>query len=223
MDSSDRNAFRETRLALEPSSPSSVVNINIPSPYQWPRSKSVPKIPNNSALDETSFRRSHLATASAIFYRTSTHAPRSFLWRVLEAGAVLSIRAIDVHRDSKDVPDASLVLNFRFDAPLLPSCVALADSPDHDVLYVFALDQTLRLSCLALRPDLFRKRSGINAGLGDAYKFYQPAEITSQHPHRLYAASPDLLVVALHDGSLVKLERSRPGGDGPYRHRRGLT
>jgi nuclear pore complex protein Nup160 len=250
MDAAAQPIYRETRFGVEPSSAWQVINVSVPSPGRSHRTKqqqaaaaAAHSVSGGAiAQDEATFRRRNLATASAVYYRSggssSKHSgPRSFLWRVLDDGAVLSIRAADVHRgrrghgggsgdssnsDSNGLhlaaaaappdDDAPHVLNLHFDSPVFPSCVALADSPDHDALHVFALDQALRLHAFALRIDYFRKRASVEGGLpAEAHKVHHPAEFSSHLPHRLYAVSPDLLMVALQDGSLVKLERTRPG------------
>ncbi|OLN95844.1 Nucleoporin NUP120 [Colletotrichum chlorophyti] len=210
MDSADTQyLYRETRLNLEPSSSSSVVNIRVPS-LTSNGTSATHKLTNgdNVSEDEVAFRLKNLAPASSVYHRKWHDAPRSFLWRLLEDGLVLSLRVVDTCRQEKTA-DAPLLLNFRFSVPLQPSCVAFADPREHDALSMFVLDESNFLYSFTLRPDFFRKRSAIEAGPGDACKVYQPKVFGFKHPHRMVAANPDQVVVSLHDGGLVRLDRNK--------------
>lgn len=199
--------FKETRLNLEPASTASVVNIKVPSP----KGKSYRRQQNGdktAAEDENTFRLKQLATSSSLYHRKWHTSPRSFLWRLTEDGTVLSVRAIDVAKQEKG-PDAPLILNFRFSDAIQPSCIAFADPREHDALVMFVLDDSNCLYSFTLRPDYFRKRSAIEAGPGEACKVYQPSVFSFKHPHRMIAATADRIVVSLHDGGLVRLDRNR--------------
>ncbi|GJC99735.1 DNA repair protein rad51 [Colletotrichum higginsianum] len=211
MDSADTQyLYRETRLNLEPASASSIVNIRVPSLTSNGRGATckLTNGDNNVSEDEVAFRLKSLAPASSIYHRKWHDAPRSFLWRLLEDGLVLSLRVVDTCRQEK-VVDAPLVLNFRFTVPIQPSCVAFADPREHDALSMFVLDESNFLYSFTLRPDFFRKRSAIEAGPGDACKVYQPKVFGFKHPHRMVAASTDQVVISLHDGGLVRLDRNK--------------
>jgi nuclear pore complex protein Nup160 len=174
MDSSDAPyVLKETRLNLEPPASAFVVNIKVPSTSASNRyqRQSVQKPADE---DETAFRLKNLATASSIYRRQWHDTPRSFLWRVLDDGSVLSIRVVDVSR-TKDAPESSLILNFRFPAPIQPGCVALADPQEHDALGVYVLDQVNQLYSFMLRPEFFRKKSSMDAVLTDFAKIYSPS------------------------------------------------
>ncbi|ROT36973.1 hypothetical protein SODALDRAFT_314701 [Sodiomyces alkalinus F11] len=201
--------FKETRINLETASSALVVNIRVPSPTDGrTTSRKVQTSEKTANEEEGTFRLKNLARASSVFHRKWHDAPRSFLWRVLEDDSVLSIRAIDVCRQEKD-HDAPLVLNFRFASPIQPSCVAFADPREHDALSIFVLDQSNYLYSFTLRPDYFRKRTAIEANPGEACKVYLPSVFTFKHPHRMVAATSDRVVIALHDGGLVRLDRNR--------------
>lgn len=200
--------YKETRLNLEPPSASSVVSVRVPaSTAGYGRRRQA----NNGGIeDETTFRSRNLASAASIFHRQWHDAPRSFLWRVLDDGTTLSVRAVDLSRKDKAGADAPLVLNFHFETPLLPGCVALADPRAHDALCIFVLDQTHVLWTFTLRPDLFRKRSAVDAGLSDLAKRYAPTGLSFKHPHRMVAVSADTLLVTVNDGGMMRLDKTTP-------------
>ncbi|KAH6688151.1 hypothetical protein VD0002_g3950 [Verticillium dahliae] len=198
--------YKEIRLNLEPSSSTSVVNIKVPPPSGT--SRKLPNTDKSGTDDENIFRSKNLASASSIFHRKYHATPSSFLWRVLEDGTVLSIRATDVAKNEKDA-DAPLILNFRFAAAIQPSCIAFADPREHDALCMFVLDDANVLYSFTLRPDYFRKRSAIEAGPAEACRVYVPSVFSFKHPHRMIAATADQVVVALHDGGLVRLDRNK--------------
>lgn len=168
---------------------------------------------NNTFTEEERFYRAkNLASESGIYHRRHHDAPRSFLWRVLEGGHVLSIRAIDVAKHQPDsptsTPDAPLTLYLHFPKPVRPGCIALADPQQHDALAVFVLDESFYLHHLQLRPDVFRKRAFANeADLGEAWKPYLSATFNFKQPRRLVAVSANEFVVALHDGGLINFRR----------------
>ncbi|KAI9172114.1 Nucleoporin NUP120 [Paramyrothecium foliicola] len=203
--------FKETRLNFEPPASASIVTIRVPSSATGARGHRKPAI-ESSIEDETTFKRKNLATSSSIYHRQWHDTPRSFVWRVLEDDTVLSIRAADVCKKDKSV-DAPLVLNFHFASPIQPGCVALSDPEEHDALCVFVLDQTYHLYTFMLRPDLFRKRSAIDANLSDLAKVQAPAGLGFKHPHRMMALSSESLLITVNDGGMIRLDK--PAGDDP--------
>ena len=219
MDSrSTQYLYQETRVNLEPSSTAAVVNIKVPSPTTGRSAQR--RLRNGEDAtneDENTFRLRNLATASSVFHRQWHDTPRSFLWRLLEDRTVLSIRSIDVAKQEKGA-DAPLILNFRFAVPIQPACISFSDPREHDALCMFVLDDADCLYSFTLRPDYFRKRSAIEAGPGEACKVYQPSVFSFKRPHRMVAASSARVVVALHDGGLVRLDRNR-ANDGELRWR----
>lgn len=208
MDSSETPyLFKETRVNLEPPSSSLVVNVRVPgSDSRNQRNKQTTDL---TVEDVPSFRSKYLASASSVFHRKWHDSPRSFLWRVLEDGTVLSIRVVDVYKKDK-ASDSPLVLNFRFETPIHPNCVAFADPKEHDALCVFLVDQSYHLWTFTLRPDLFRKRSAVDAGLSDLAKRHVPKGLSFKHPHRLVAVSTDILLVTVNDGGMMRFDRTAP-------------
>ncbi|OTB01543.1 hypothetical protein M426DRAFT_323430 [Hypoxylon sp. CI-4A] len=196
-------SFKETRLNLEPSSSSYIVDVELPTTSSQGRnirkSKSVISNAKNNALR---------ASASAVYYRKHHSYPRGFLWRVLDDDTVLSIRTLDISKPKK-APDANLILNFHFPHRIIPTCVAFCDPPDHDALSIFVLDTSNQLYSLFLRPESFRKRSFVETGLGDACRIFQPNAFRNfKRPYRLLAISNDRLVATLSDGGHIRLDRN---------------
>ncbi|CAK7564017.1 MAG: hypothetical protein SEPTF4163_001900 [Sporothrix epigloea] len=164
--------------------------------------------------EERIFRAKNLASESGIYHRRHHDTPRSFLWRILEGGHVLSICAVDVTKHQNDgsanrnpplsPPDAPLTLYLHFSKPVRPGCIALVDPPNHDVLAVFVLDESFYLHHLQLRPEVFRKRAlNDETDLGEAWQPHLSATFNFKHPRRLVAVSASELVIALHDGGLI--------------------
>jgi nuclear pore complex protein Nup160 len=209
-------AYKETRLDLDPATQGSTITIRLPShststhPSRTAQKRShSAEIP--IAEDENAFRQKHLATAASVYHRIHPKSsPRSFLWRILEDGKVLSVRAVDVSRPSNSA-DANLTLRLTFPSAIKPGCIALSDSTEHDVLSAFVILETKELYT---RPEYFRKASSTEDNVGDWCKSYMPAAFSSfKVPHRLVALTADVLLASIQDGSLVRLERNS-GGDG---------
>ncbi|KAK6865793.1 hypothetical protein PG995_002321 [Apiospora arundinis] len=196
---------KETKLNLEAPSSSYLVDVKLPSVNSQPRRGTNRA---NTTEDEKLFRIQNCATASSIYHRKHHAGPKSFLWRVLDDNTVLNVRAVDVGRTKKG-PDANVVLNLRFPHPIRPSCVAFADPKEHDALTIFVVDRTNHLYTITLRPDHFRKPSASESGLAESCKIYTSSGFSFKHPHRLTAVSSDVLVVSVHDGGNIRLDRNK--------------
>ncbi|KAH6646460.1 nucleoporin Nup120/160-domain-containing protein [Truncatella angustata] len=192
---------KETRLNLEPSSPALVVDLKLGTQNARPAKRA-----KSSDEDGGLFRTRNCATSSSVYHRRHHAEPRSFLWRILDANTLLSIRCIDVCK-TKKAPDANLVLNLRFSSSIRPSCVALSDPRDHDALSVFVVDQSNQLHTITLKPEHFRKRS--TAEISDACRTQPIQALGFKVAHRLVAADDNLLVVTTHDGGIVRLDRNK--------------
>lgn len=207
---------KETRINFESAIPGSTVAIRLPThgTPSW-SARAAQKRPLHAdvppAEDESTFKQRYLASAASIYHREHHQSPRSFLWRVLEDGRVLSIQVVDLCKQDKAV-DAYLTLRLNFPSPIRQSCIALSDSREHDVLSVFALTESNHLYILTLRPEFFRKRASTEDNVGDWCKIYLSSAFSFKHPHRLVALGSENLLVSLHDGGLLKLDRV-PGGD----------
>jgi nuclear pore complex protein Nup160 len=207
---------KEARLNLESAVPGSNVAIRLPAhgTTSW-SSRAAQKRPLPTdippAEDESAFKQRHLASAASIFYRQHHQSPRGFLWRVLEDGKVLSIQAADLCKQDK-APDTHLTLRLVFPSPIRPLCIAFADDKQHDVLSVFVLTESNHLYTLTLRPEFFRRRSSTEDNVGDWCKIYASSAFSFKHPHRLVALNSEQLLISLHDGGLLRLDRV-PGED----------
>ncbi|PVH87374.1 hypothetical protein DL98DRAFT_649633 [Cadophora sp. DSE1049] len=210
-------AYKETRLDLDSTTQGSTVAIRLPahgaSTYS---SRSAQKRPHIAEIpiaeDENAFRARHLASAASIYHRTHHQSPRSFLWRILEDGKVLSIQSVDISKPST-VADANITLRLTLPSAIKPGCIALADSKEHDILSVFILTESKQLYTLTLRPDHFRRAASTEDNVGDWCKTYSSAAFSLKAPHRLVALSADELLISTVDGALLRLEKNS-GGDG---------
>ena len=203
--------YKETRLNLDPTSPSSPVEIRVPPSSSHGRSgsqRSNGLRTTSAEADERDWRAKNLATASSVYRRKHHGSPRNFLWRLLEGDTVLSIRAADVSKRQQD-PDANLIIHLRFSSPLRTSCIGLADPPEHDALTVFAIDYANNLYSIFLRADSFKKRSAVESGFGESCKPYSPPGFGFKHPHRLVPISSDQVIVTMHDGGILRFDRNR--------------
>lgn len=209
--------FKETRLNLEPPSQSSFVTIRVPS-GSGSRGRSKPA---HDVEDETTFRLKNLATAASIYRRKWHDSPRSFLWRVLEDGTLLSIRAVDVGKKDK-AADASLIINFHFTVPIQQGCVVFSDPEEHDALCVHVLDQSCYLYTFTLRPDLFKRKGAVDAGLPEICKVQAPAGLSFKYPHRMVAISANTLIVTVNDGGMIRFDKQK-GDDGKLERLEGKT
>jgi nuclear pore complex protein Nup160 len=210
-------AYKETRLNLDPATQGSTIAINLPphgastwTSKQARKRSSTAEIP--VAEDEGQFRQRYLATAASIYHRKHHRSPRSFLWRVLEDGKVLSIRPVDLSRQT-NAADPNLTLHLRFKDAIKPGCVTFSDSPEHDVLSAFVLTESKHLYTLSLRPDFFRKASSTEDNVGNWCKSYISPGVNYSAAHRMVALSADELLFSRNDGSILNLTRIS-GGDG---------
>lgn len=208
MDSGDAQyLYKETRLNLEPPGPGSVITIRVPSVSGGDNLWKTKTADDASAEDETNFRRKNLSSASNIYNRQWHDTPRGFLWRVLDDGTLLSLRSTDICQNGQ-ADDALLIINFQFTVPIQPNCVALSDPKEHDVLCVFVLDSTGNLYTFTLRPEQFRRRNAVDAGLAELAKVQAPAGLGFKHPHRMVAVSANTLLLTVNDGGMIRLDRN---------------
>ncbi|KAG0649739.1 Nuclear pore, partial [Hyphodiscus hymeniophilus] len=209
------NAYKETRLNLDRVQGATIA-IRLPQhgTPTWPPKGQKQSVFSETLIaeDESAFRQRNLATSASIYHRTHHKSPKSFLWRILEDGKVLSIRVVDILKQT-GVADFNLTLRLYFTDPIKPGCIALSDSKEHDVLSVFVLTEKNHLFTLSLRPEHFRKPSSTEENMGDWCKSYLSGQFAFKKPFRLVTLSADQLLVSYQDGELTRLAR-RSGGDG---------
>lgn len=210
--------YRETRLDLDSATLSTTVSIRLPtdvSPnFSGTKHQTSIITSNSSAEDEISFRRKYLATASSVYHSQHFNPSKRYLWRVLENGKVFSIRAVDISTQG-NARDSYLNLRFSFPHPILPSCIALSDCQERDILSIFLLTASKHVWTLSLRPEFFREISSMDENLMDWCNVHSPKSLGIKIPHRLVALSADELLISFHDGALVRLERTLCA-DGKY-------
>lgn len=217
--------FKETRLNLEADSPSSVVTLHVGGQGRSLQSSRRPTRPqqpwqDQGAESETSFAREHLASSAAVYFGRKHTYPRSLLWRVLSGRKVLSLRFLDIIYSPGEGSDAFKELRIVFPDAIRPAGVSAADSDDHDSLEIFVVTVSGDLYTIPLKLGLFQRPSPSSSTAivkSDAnrawYQTYLSPSFTFRFPHRLAARTPHELVVALHDGGVLRLTRS-PGSDG---------
>ncbi|KFY70900.1 hypothetical protein V499_08864 [Pseudogymnoascus sp. VKM F-103] len=207
--------FKETRINLDSPLSNSTVILRLPVPGASTRLARTQKRPLATEIalteDENAFKSKHLASASSIYHRLHHTSPRSFHWRVLEDGKALSITAVDVCK-RENGPENPLTLRLYFSSPIRPGCIAFADHEEHDTLSVLALTESNHLYTLTLRPDSFRRRASTENNVDDWCKIYLSTAFSFKHPHRLVARNPGEVLISLHDGGLLRLNRL-PGED----------
>ncbi|KAL2832135.1 nucleoporin Nup120/160-domain-containing protein [Aspergillus cavernicola] len=210
--------YKDTQVDLRPYSPSTVVNIPIPtqtSPQNRARFaiSSLTGLDEITAKDEEEFANRYLATQGSVYFRKRNVYPRAFLWRVVNENKVLEIQCVDLTKGGFETHEYNVTLRLNFQEEILPSGVALADLEEHDVLNVFVITASKELHTLALRPEFFRRAASIDENISDWCKSCLPAPLTFTHPHRLHASSTLELFISLDNGALLRLTR-RAADDG---------
>ena len=210
------NAYKETRLNLDPTTQGSTIAIRLPQhgtttlPSKGQKRSEFDV--TSVAEDEGAFRLKNLATDASIYHRTHHKTLKSFLWRILEDGKVLSIQTVDISKQT-GAADSNLTLRLYFADPIKPSCIAFSDSKEHDVLSAFVLTEKNHLYTLSLRPDHFRKPSSTEDNVGDWCKSYLSGQFGIRKPFRMVALCADELLVSYNEAELTRLTRNS-GGDG---------
>ncbi|KAL4812401.1 nucleoporin Nup120/160-domain-containing protein [Aspergillus spinulosporus] len=210
--------YKDTQVDLRPYSPSTIVNIPIPTQTgSQNRARltisSLTDFVESTAKDEDEFARRYIATQGSVYFRKRNVYPRAFLWRVVNESKVLEIQCVDLTKGGIENHEYNITLRLDFQERILPSGVALADLEDHDVLNLFVITASKELHTLALRPEFFRKQASIDQNISDWCKSYIPAPLAFSYPHRLYASSPLELFISLDSGALLRLTR-RAADDG---------
>lgn len=210
--------YKETKVDLRPVSPSTVVNIQIPTQDGAQRRARFSITPFDAqeepiSKDEEEFAKRYLATQGSIYFRQRKAYPRAFVWRVVDDNRVLEIQSADLTRSAHEHHEANVTLRLDFQEAIIPSGVALADPEDHEVVNVFVLTVSKQLHTLTLRPEFFRRTSSIDENVSDWCKTSIPAPLAFSYPHRLHASSPYELFISLDSGALLRLTR-RAGDDG---------
>jgi nuclear pore complex protein Nup160 len=206
-------SHKETRLNLESPVPGSTVSIRLPtfgaSSLTSRTGQKRPLPTDTPAEDENGFKLKHLASEGSIYHRRHNRSPRSFLWRILEEGKVLSIQVVDLCKQDKKDPDAYLTLRLILPSAIRPTCVAFSDSKDHDYLSAFVLTESNHLYAFTLRPEYFRRLGTAEDSVGDWCKIYLSSAFSFKHPHRLVALGYVILTVIFCSSVFFSLDNSQ--------------
>ncbi|KAF2173233.1 hypothetical protein M409DRAFT_62802 [Zasmidium cellare ATCC 36951] len=212
--------YQETRIPATPV-PGSILHINAAgnsavTVFGAGRKRPFDEI---SGLDEESYANKYLATEGSIFFRPKTKAPRSFLWRVLNDRQVLEVQCVDLVLDQKHAKAESwLTFHIDLPAPIIPGGVALADAEEKDALDIFVLTASNELYTITLRRELLvRNTVPLDFDSSTCVKRMAPGQLSYKRPYRLFAVSNNELVITLHDGSMVRLERQKDDIGGQWR------
>ncbi|KAF1984672.1 hypothetical protein K402DRAFT_395364 [Aulographum hederae CBS 113979] len=209
--------FTETRLNLDQALPDSNVNISLPRsatfPPQSPSSRQLVLRDGNSPKDEEVFARQHLAVEASIFFRRIHSNPSSILWRLLDDRKVLELQAVDLSKDKHSKNEACLTLALRFTEPIRPFGIAFAEPEDRDALHVFAMTTAGELYTINVNKDFFVQSSRSDRDAREFCKSYTPSSFSFRFPYRIVAISALELLVSMHNGSILRLDRGT-GEDG---------
>jgi hypothetical protein len=164
-----------------------------------------------SELDEESYARKHLASEASVFFRRKSRFPRSFLWRVLDGRRLLEVQCVDlVQQRSDSQKEGSLTFHIELPADIVRGGVAFADPEETDALEVFVLTTSNELFTITLRRDLLARDTPPNDfDPATVVKKYAPSSFGFRYPYRMIAVSSLEIIVSLHDGSLLRLERQK--------------
>lgn len=208
--------YKELRVDLDPSLSDTLVHIQLPSTSAFNRStqpqhRIITTLPPHRS--EKEYKSRYVASSSGVFFRRLYQYPRSILWRCLEDNNVLELRSIDLSLSKKKPREATVIVRIGLPSPIRSGGIALADAVDHDVFNAFVLTQSNELFTFAIRPDLFFRPPASVEAFERYYQVHKPSSFVMSAPHRLFACNPLLLLVALADGRLMRLER-KLGEDG---------
>ncbi|KAM0702986.1 hypothetical protein Q7P35_010418 [Cladosporium inversicolor] len=205
--------YQEVQLSTLPASPASILKINTTGNnsqavtlFGAGRKRSHDEI---SELDGESYARKHLASEASVYFRRKSKYPRSFLWRVLDDRRLLEVQCVDlVHERDELQREGSLTFHIELPAEIVRGGVAFADPEETDALEVFVLTTGNDLYTITLKADLLARDSPPSEfDPSTAVKKYSPSSFGFRYPYRMIAVNSLEILVSLHDGSLLRLER----------------
>lgn len=186
-------------MNLDPASSDSIITINLSPKHSTSKSF--------DSQDEIGFAARNLPTEASVYFTPKSSHSRSFLWRLLDSRRVLELQSVDLTQDRDYKSDPSLILRLVLPHPIREDCVSLAAADDHDILNVFAITTNNDLYTFDLRNDYFAKVGAAEDNVADWCSTFLPSSFSFRYPHRTFAASARELLVSLHDGGLLRLER----------------
>lgn len=201
--------FTEARLNIEATSHESVLHIHAGKTAVSNELRSQPQKSSIGYQDEHDFAKHHLASESSIFFRQSRRSPRNILWRVLDERRAVHIESVDLLQDSRNRTDSLLSFVVTFADPIRLGGLAFVDGQDRDAVHCFALTTSNQLISVTLRKELLNARIPLSADF-DASGCIDQFGLSSfsfRHPYKLFALTPTDLLISLHDGGLLRLEK----------------
>lgn len=207
--------YQRAPLSPLPASPASILSINTTGNHSQAltifgagRKRGYNEI---SELDEESYARKHLASEASVYFRRKSRFPRSFLWRVLDDRRLLEVQCVDlVQQRSDSQKEGSLTFHIELPADIVRGGVAFADPEETDALEVFVLTTSNELFTITLKRDLLaRDTPPTDFDPASVVKKYAPSSFGFRYPYRMIAVSSLEIIVSLHDGSLLLLERQK--------------
>ena len=203
--------YQETRISLGPSSSSEILHIQTTPSKQPPTLAAGRKRPFDeiSGLDEETYARKHLATEGSVFHRRKGRAPRSFVWRVLDDRKALEIQCVDLVRGGKDAKNnRQLTYRIEVESGIVRNGVAFADPDEADALEVFVVGADGQLYTFTLKRDLLTRETTPNEfDATTCFKIFASSALSFRHLYRLVAVSSLELLISLHDGGFIRLQR----------------
>ncbi|KAI9656909.1 MAG: hypothetical protein M1821_003548 [Bathelium mastoideum] len=210
--------YREARLNLDPTSPTSTIRFTLPDLSSFPRlgSRAVQKriadtLDEDLDQDEEGFAQKHLANEASIFFRRENSAPRCISWRLLEGRNVLELRVVDLTQKKGQEQNSKFTLSFQFPAAIRPFGITFADFEEQEAFNIFALTTEKELYTLTIHKNFFISQSVTDGKLGDWCQIYTHPAFGYRLPYRIFAVNTNELLVSLQDGGILRLERVSKG------------
>ena len=200
----------ETCLSPTPASSSEILSISAnpqsSSGFAFGRKRAFDEV---SGIDEESYASKQFAQEGTVFFRSKSRTPRSFLWRVVEDRKVVEVQCVDLVR-STGTEGNSRQLCFRLDLGrgIVRKCVALADPEEADALDIFVLTTGGELVTFTLKKDLLgRETAPSDVDPTRCFRVYSSPSLQFRHAYRMVAVSSLEILISLHDGGLMRLQR----------------
>lgn len=210
-------SLTETRLDLDVIDPApSVALIKLPSNSTFARqSRAVVKniTITSPSKDEAEFQRRNAATTSSVFFRNvaddeeEEQYARSIAWRVLEAGTVLELLAVDLTQPDAQPITTSQTLRYNFPSPLRTGGVAIAQLSDEKGICVFAMTKNNDLYTINIHAAMFSRPTPSTEHIQNSFKVFRPSALSISAFYKLFAESATVLLISLGDGRLLRLAR----------------
>ncbi|KAF2234679.1 hypothetical protein EV356DRAFT_446322 [Viridothelium virens] len=206
--------FRETRLNLDPTSPTSTIQFKLlgSSSFSQARSQHVQKQTIDTADEaidqsEQGFAEHHLADEASVFFRRESSSPRCISWRLLRSRTVLQLQVVDLTQKKGAEQEIRFTLRFCFPAAIRPFGIAFAELEEQDAFNIFALTVDKELYTLTIHKNFFISQSVTDSRLGDWCKIYTHPALTYRLPYRIFAVQYQEVLISLHDGGILRLEQ----------------